>query len=212
MTHFDFRQWADYVRGIDADIDRPAMEAHLASGCGPCRRIAGVLDGVAQVARLEPSAEPPENALRLARAIYRREPPATLVGRLIFDSFLEPLAAGLRGDDRQTRHALWEAGSYCVDVRLDHRRAADTLTLVGQVVDREHPGASASDLEVALKSGEGTVATVACNPFGEFHFECRPSAALRLDVSLGRSGRKLELPLGGLLDPPAERRPRAKKK
>lgn len=212
MTHFHIRQWVDYSRGVNAEIDRASMDAHLAAGCTRCSRVVEVLEGILTAARGELDSEPPESVLRLARAIYQRQPPETLIGRLIFDSFREPLAAGLRSDDRQTRHALWEAGTYCVDVRMDHRRAADTLTLVGQIVNRENPAADAAGVRVVLKNAKGTVAAVACNPFGEFHLECRPAAALRLDVSLGATGRHLELPLSGLLDAPAERRPRRKQK
>lgn len=211
MTHFHIGQWVDFSRGLDAAIDRPSMESHLASGCERCRRVVDVLSGISRIARGERDVEPPETALRLARAIYQRQPPQTLVGRLIFDSFREPLAAGLRSQDRETRHALWEAGAYCVDVRLDHQRAADTLTLVGQIVDRDHPGATMADVHVVLKNAEKMIAAAPCNPFGEFQLECRPAAALRLDVSLGATGRHLELPLKGLLDVPAGRR-RGKRK
>jgi hypothetical protein len=212
MSHFDIEQWTDYSRGMDRDIDRSAMDTHLLTGCQRCSRLVNMLGSVAAIARMDMGYEPPASTIRLAKAIYQPLKPERTLARLVFDSFREPLPAGVRTQDRQTRHALYEAGGYCVDLRLEHQRPADMATLVGQLADREHPGVDADDVRVELKTPKQILATANCNRFGEFQLDYRPAPALRLDVILGSSGRRLELPLSGLMDEPVARRGRGKKK
>jgi len=159
------------------------------------------MTGVAAIAQAEPDLVPPRDAVRLAKAIYT-PPPRTerLLARLVFDSFLAPLPAGVRTQDRQTRQAVYEAGSYCVDVRVEHQPRRGTTTLVGQLADRDHPQANATDVNVLLKTRQKTIASAPCDQFGEFYLEYRPAPALRLDVCLGTTGRVLELPLSELMD------------
>jgi len=211
MNHFDIEQWADFSRGLDRDIDRSAMETHLSTGCQRCSRLVAMFGSVAAIARADAAYEPPASAMRLARAIYQPQKPERTLARLVFDSFREPLPAGVRTQDRQTRHALYEAGGYCVDVRLEHQRPADMATLVGQLADREHRGVDADDVRVELRTKKEILASANCNRFGEFQLDYRPAPALRLDVILGSSGKRLELPLSGLTDAPTPRKPRGKK-
>ena len=86
-----------------------------------------------------------------------------------------------------------------------------SATLVGQLADRDHPGVDADDVRVELKTRKEILASANCNRFGEFQLDYRPAPALRLDVILGSSGKRLELPLSGLMDEPAGRQSRAKK-
>jgi hypothetical protein len=206
MSHFDIEQWADFSRGLDRDIDRSAMQMHLATGCPRCGRLVNMLGSVAAIARTDMGYEPPANIVRLAKAIYQPQKPERTLARLVFDSFLAPLPAGVRTQDRQTRHALYEAGGYYVDLRLDN-----TATLIGQLADREHPGADADDVRVELKTRKQILASATCNRFGEFQLDYKPAPALRLDVILGTSGKRLELPLSGLMDEPAAKRAKVKK-
>jgi hypothetical protein len=204
MTHYTLEQWVDFSRGLARDIDRPAMEDHLAAGCARCSRMVEMLGMAAIIARGEAANEPPESVLHLARAIYSRpQKPERLVARLIHDSFRQPQLAGVRTQDRQTRHSLYEAGGYYVDLRVEHQRTADLATLVGQLADREHPGADADDVRVELRTRKQTIASATCNRFGEFQLAYRPAPALRLDVILGNTGKRLELQLNNLMDEPA---------
>jgi len=211
MSHFDIEQWADFSRGLDRDIDRSAMQSHLSTGCPRCGRLVNMLGSVAAIARTDMGYEPPASIVRLAKAIYQPQKPERTLARLVFDSFRAPLPAGVRTQDRQTRHALYEAGGYYVDLRLDNSRPAHLATLVGQLADREHPGADADDVRVELKTRKQILASANCNRFGEFQLDYRPAPALRLDVILGTSGKRLELPLSGLMDEPAAKRSRVKK-
>src|SRR5919202_196376 len=147
MTHFETWQWVDYSRGLDSSIDRPAMQAHLGE-CACCRKTMEIMREVTAIAAAEPQYQPPRDVVRIAKAIFT--PPASerRLAQLIFDSFRAPLPAGVRTQDRQTRQAVYESGSYCVDVRLEHQPRRGTTTLVGQLADRDHPNASAADVSV----------------------------------------------------------------
>ncbi len=212
MTHFALSQWADFSRGLNRDIDRSAMESHLADGCARCRRMVDVLSGVAVAARADAAYEPPDSVVRLAMAIFQPARPTRLTARLIFDSFSQPALAGVRSQDRLTRHSIYEAGNYCVDLRIEHQRAGGTATIVGQLADRDHPGADAAKVRVLLKRRSETVASAACNRFGEFHLDYRPSPSLRLDVCLDASGTLLELPLSGIAGDAGDTRRETKEK
>ena len=211
FEHFDIRQWVDFSRGVDAGVDRAVMARHL-SGCAKCGRIVHQLTDVAAIARREADYEPPVSALRIAKAIFPSRRQESLLARLVYDSFREPLPAGMRSQDRQTRHALYEAENYYVDLRVDYQAASDTATLVGQLADRTHPATPATDVRVLLKTRQEIIASAACNSFGEFHLDYRPAPALQIEVYLGSSGRRLDLPLSSLTAAKPDRQRKGKVK
>jgi hypothetical protein len=89
---------------------------------------------------------------------------------------------------------------------VDYQAASDTATLVGQLADRANPAAPATDVRVLLKTKKEIIASAACNSFGEFHLDYRPAPALQIEVYLGTTGRRLDLPLSGLMAPSADRK------
>ena len=211
MRHFDISQWVDFTRGVTDQIDRSAMDAHLSSGCKRCRHIVSMLETISETMRTDEQYEPPEYVLRLARAIYVPPAPKRLIAQLIYDSFGEPLPAGVRSQDRLTRHTLFQAGSYYVDLRVEHQPSGKPTTLMGQIADRARPGVESSGSDVLLKKGRSVLAQAPCNRFGEFHLACRPAAALKLEIRLAPQGTRLELPLAGLMDESATPRGWGKK-
>jgi hypothetical protein len=213
MKHFSIWQWTDYVRGLGEGVDRSAMETHLSSRCPRCQRTVNVLRGVAVTARGEAGYEPPEHAIRYAQAIYSLYRPEKasfprLVARLVHDSVREPLPAGMRGQDRLSRHALYEAGSYCLDLQLERQRTSGLVTLIGQLADRNKPATSTADVPVWLMERKSLVASTLCNRFGEFQLEYAPGRHLRLHLPLGAARKRLEVSLNRLTPgPPSRPRP-----
>jgi len=63
----------------------------------------------------------PQYALRCARTIFILQQPQKvqilprIPVRLLYDSFREPLPAGLRTQQRLSRQALYQAGDYSLD-------------------------------------------------------------------------------------------------
>ncbi len=202
MSHFDIVEWADMVRGLVKGAKRAEMSAHLASGCQSCRQTMEILGEVSRISARESRFEVPPYVVQSARAIFALQQPEKvyffpkIVGKLIYDSFKEPLPAGVRARHLITRHALYRAGDYSVDIRLEHQKGTATVTLVGQIVNRMRPDQPVSIVPVYLVSGRQFVAQGICNAFGEFQLEYRPRRHMRLYLQGSQELKKrIELPL-----------------
>ena len=201
MKHFNIWQWADYARGLAGDVDRSAMDAHLSSGCARCARTASTFRSVAAIAAGEAGHEPPDHAIRYAQATFSLYRPETklprLLARLVHDSMRQPLPAGIRAQSQLSRHALFEAGSYYLDLQLELQRPSGPVTLVGQLADRQNPAADSAG-PVWLMQQKTVVASTLSDRFGEFQLEYAPARDLRLCVPLREANKRLEIPLNSL--------------
>jgi hypothetical protein len=121
-----------------------------------------------------------------------------LLARLVHDSVLAPLPVGMRSQDRLSRHALYEAGSYYLDLQLQQQPRSGLITLIGQLADRENPSTITSDVPVWVMDGTSLVASTLCNRFGEFHLEYPAAKNLRLQVPLAAARKRLEVSLNRL--------------
>ncbi len=216
MGHFDISRWVDLVRGLAGKQERAMMEAHLSSGCEKCRRTVDRLREVTALALREGNYDVPRHAVHAARAIFALNQPEKvyflprIVGRLVYDSFKEPLPAGLRARHRLTRHALYEAEDYSLDLRLEHEAGAPGVNLVGQIASLRDPDKSFANLPVFLLSGKEIIARAVSNEFGEFQILYQPRRHMRLHVQAGQSTRRgIEVPLSRL---PGEGSSRRKKR
>jgi hypothetical protein len=204
MKHFDISEWTDFARGIASDPNRGVMEAHLDSGCRQCRSTVDLLSRVAVTTRLDRLYEPPAQAVRWAKAISAlqsrtRSPLRRLVARLVYDSLCDPTPVGMRAGDRVSRHTLYEAGNFYVDLRLEQEKGSSFATLVGQLTNRQDPESSLAEAPVLLMADKTIVAHAIYNRFGEFQIDYPPSRHLRLCVALDPTTRRIELPLDGLV-------------
>ena len=196
--HPDTWDWVDYVRGV-GEAGRSAMEAHLSSGCHHCQAIVRTLRNVTHAAAVEATYEPPANVIRRAQAIFPPyRPEMSILAKLIYDSFREPLPAGVRAQGRPARHALYEAGDFFVDLQLEHEAASGTVTLVGQVSDRENPRINTTSLPILLMARKGLVTSAMCNRLGEFEMAFKPARDLQLRVPLRESGGHVDLKMDEL--------------
>jgi hypothetical protein len=201
MAHFDNWHWTDFVRGLCDEATASAMQAHLSSGCPSCQRTVEMLRAVFVAAQGEAAVAPPEHAVRYAHAVYSLNKPDSklerLVARLVRDSAREPLPAGIRGQERLSRRALFAAGDYQVDLQLERQPTSDVISLVGQVVGREQ-ASNLADVPVWLMQRESLVERTTCNTFGEFSLEYEPRRNLRLLFPLQEVGKRLEIALDHL--------------
>ena len=197
-SHFNIWEWVDYVRNTGNATRFSPMNDHLAAGCRRCERLVRVLGEFARRAPLESLNEPSPQIVRLAEAIFpTRRTEHTVIGRLVYDSFREPLPAGMRSGGLLARHALYEAGDVFVDLQLE-QAPAGLVTLVGQISDREMPPTETPSRPVLLTSGRALVTSALCNPLGEFELTYQPARHLRLHVPLRESGRHIELKMDEL--------------
>ncbi|MFB3815432.1 MAG: hypothetical protein ACE14L_15115 [Terriglobales bacterium] len=156
-----------------------------------------------------PEADVPDYVVHNGQAIFALRRPHTVtfarrVARLVYDSFREPLPAGVRSQQRLSRQALYEAGGFCVDLRLEHEPRGSLVTLVGQVANRKQPGHAVAHVPVVLMAGKQIVGRAFSNSFGEFQMEYAPKGQLRLHIPVvsGRNWIEVRLnDLGGAQKP-----------
>jgi len=204
MNHFDITQWTDFARGVTAVADRGVMEAHVVSGCARCRETLSLVKRVVESARIDNASDPPEHVVRCAKALSALMSPtrsdvSTLIARLVYDSFGALAPVGMRAEDRVSRHGLYEAGDFCVDVRLEQEMGSALATLVGQISNRVDPDSSLIEAPVLLMARKDIIAHTVYNRFGEFQMEYPPAPDLRLRLALVPPGKRLELSLKQLV-------------
>lgn len=211
MKHIEMGQSVDLVRGLRCR-DRAELGAHL-SVCRKCRQTVSTFRGFARIVQDEAEYAVPQYAVQSARAIYALQRPERvyffprLLGRLVYDSFREPLPAGLRARHRLTRHALYEAADYSLDLRLEHQIGTANVNLVGQIASQNDT--PPANLPVFLVSGKEIVARTLTNAFGEFQIEYEPRQHMRLYLQPDQSQMKhIEVPLGRLSGKEARHRPK----
>jgi hypothetical protein len=194
MKHFALEDWADFVREVGEPIQRAAMQRHLNKGCKRCLRSVAVWQSVLDISRQEASYQPPESAVRSARAyygVYRPEVRLSGVAKiaeLIFDSIRQPLPAGVRASGVASRQLLYRLGKTLIDMRLEAGDKPHWISLVGQILDSSQTDRGVSDVPVALLYGSEPVAQSVSNQFGEFHLAF--DAAQELHLRIGRSAQE----------------------
>jgi hypothetical protein len=211
MSHYDLTEWADFVRGIGGETKRRQMEQHLASGCRTCGGNARIMRGFVDLAASEASYEVPRYAEHSVKALFLLRRPERirllprLAARLVLnDAAAEPVG-GVRSLERFSHQALYEAGQFALDLRLDREYGATTVVMVGQITDRSAPTRELSNVPVLLMSGGEILNKTSSNQFGEFHLEYHPKGRLTLCAAVG-NGMRIEVPLHGLASDRPNRR------
>lgn len=206
--HIDFADAADLARGV-LDPDRKvAIDAHVAA-CNQCAALVRWCAELSSVATRETDYAPPPSAVRLARALYDRRPESPLarvprlIARLLGDTALDPVPVGVRSVRSVARHALFEAGGFSVDLRLEEDDATQQLVMVGQVLDPGGSAAPGQGAQAILVRASRVVASAAVNEFGEFRLDCTPARGLTLQVPIEGGARRIDVPVSPLV--PARR-------
>jgi hypothetical protein len=190
MNHYAIDQWVDYSRGLVNADESTKMRTHLTEGCPECKRLFDFTSKLAVACSGSTSTQVPENALRLARAIF----PVTIQDRpnrgnripieLIFDSFLVPQPAGLRATWQVGWQGLYRAGHCSIDLRIEPELKSSRASVIGQITNNVVPDSAMSDLPVSLRAGKQIVAETVSNRFGEFQLEYEERAQLKLCIHL----------------------------
>ena len=181
MEHFSERPWADFVRGISGPEISKDIRAHLAADCSKCQTALDAWSRVQRLASAEDTYAPPENLVRLVKLGFASEPAhqartSTLenwtLANLVFDSFAQPLPAGVRSAAMSAWQVVYEAEGLTVDLRFGHRAQSQTTHLVGQVFDKRALCVWRSNATIQLSTEQGVLlASTAVNAMGEFHIE-----------------------------------------
>jgi hypothetical protein len=105
-----------------------------------------------------------------------------VVASLSFDSFLQPAAAGVRGDDG-SRQMTYGADDF--EIALWLRRAENhTLTITGQVLNKTAGSMEGSSGHVDLVVEGDHIRSSALSEWGEFSFRDLPQIAYSLHISI----------------------------
>lgn len=205
MKHFELGEWTDYLRRVTPESQRNAMETHLAEGCRICKRSLDQLSAFSEAALSGAAYQAPDYMVHCAKAIFALQQPEKVhilprvLARLTYDSFREPLPAGIRSQQRLSRQALYVAGDFRLDLRLEQERGTSSVSLVGQIENRKDPQKKVGQIPVLLASGKEVVAKTLSNHFGEFQFTYLPRTGLRLYVPvLGEQAGGVDVPISGL--------------
>src|SRR5579862_4488728 len=192
MRHFTLEEWADYTnRNVGPDKEL-FMQHHLESRCTFCANILSHWQSLRRFAGEESRIEVPESAIAFAKAAFtarrrqRQSQPGalTVFAQLVFDSFRQPMLAGVRSGALGSRCLLYQAGSVLIDLNLDLVPDTGHIALQGQVLDSKIKDKGIEEIPVMLQSGQETIARTETNEFGEFELECDARKSLQVSVAV----------------------------
>lgn len=197
MKHYTEASWADFARKQISAETRRMMQQHIDDGCKRCKKTLAIWQAVTVIAEKEITFTPPPDTVRIAKTQFAAVIPQQPSGiRLVFDSMLQPVTAGLRGSIA-ARQLLYETDHYYIDLRLEPKSAEERACLVGQVLNRGGQKREAQGLSVRLQDGKLPIAQTLTNHFGEFQFEFLVSGGLCIAISRDQENEIL-LPLYGV--------------
>jgi len=188
MKHFPAEEWIDFVTRVGCTIRMEKMKEHLEQGCKGCSKIVSLWQRVRQTAETEANYRPPGDAVRIAKAFFaganlteeqkRLDSPA----EVLFDSFLQPVLKGTRSSGIGTRHLLYRADPFQIDLLIESQAGGRRVVVTGQLLDLRHPEIVGHHLRVTLSNRRGRVVHAATNQFGEFCQEIENSGNLELKL------------------------------
>ena len=169
-----------------AEVDRAGVTDHISS-CSrrgeKAREFEGLLGFFQEDAVNEPPSELLEWGVQLFQPVLR--PTESKLGRIFaklgFDSFEQPLPAGIRHVGSILRQLLFKAGDVDVDVRIESA-AEDRISLAGQVLSESTD--FFDDAPVRLEFHGIIRYKTRTNPVGEFAFDEVPQDTYHLSIDL----------------------------
>ena len=190
MTHLSTEAILDQ---LDARTGSPEPEvaAHVEE-CATCAREVDSMRRLLAFVEAEQTNEPPTRVVEWAEGLFRpvraleegHESVFGRIARLVFDSFEQPLASGVRAAATPgpiSRKLLYRAGDVDIDVRVE-TDPDNKISLSGQILS-----SSAKFFEnapVRLEAGGESRYETATNPIGEFSFEGVPQDTYHLSMDL----------------------------
>jgi len=173
------------------------MQQHINDGCPPCAATLKTWQDVLAITASEGELTPPADVVRVVKAQLAAMLPASSRGiRLLFDSRLEPVTAGIRGSVAAGQF-LFETDLYYIDLRLEPRQGTEKACLVGQILPQRGTQSRTEGVTVRVRHKETLLAETIANQFGEFQLEFDAVDDLYVSIS-GNEGSEILLPLYGV--------------
>jgi hypothetical protein len=193
MDHFSTHNWVDFLRKVADPAKTSVMQQHLDESCPYCSKNLQIWRSVMDETQQLNRAEPPESSLHAVKAGFRLRnvipfPSGRLdLATLQFDSAKQPRVAGVRGAHASARQLLYKSGTVCIDMRMQPTPGAESIVLIGQLLDSLNPGQGMGGVPVSLLSRGDTVLRKQTNEDGEFDFGLKPSSDMQLVFGIGES-------------------------
>ena len=189
MDHFSVEKWIDFVNEAVTTSEKQQMDKHLNLGCKSCQKTVSLWQRVRASAAAEGNYQPPESAVRMAKAAFagialgQQKKGAESRVKLLFDSLLQPMLAGVRSAGAGTRQMLYRADPYQIDVQLEMKPGGNRIVVTGQLLNLSNPKLIASGARILVSNMHGDVVHTVANQFGEFNGEVKNSGDLQLTFS-----------------------------
>jgi hypothetical protein len=186
MEHFSVEKWIDFVNQAVTNNEKQQMDKHLNFGCEFCQQTFSLWQRVRASAAAEGNYQPPESAVRIAKAAFAgaglasQKNEAENSVKVLFDSFLQPAFAGIRSAGTGARQMLYRADPYQIDVQLEMRPGGNRVVVTGQILNLSNPKFIPAGNRVRVSNMFGDVVHTVTNEFGEFSGEVKNSGDLQL--------------------------------
>lgn len=192
--HFKSSVYVEFVVGSLAGADRRELESHLQAGCFSCTAEVEWYRGLSTDLQKDHAEGASESLLESIAKAFRSHVPekvqsTTVLAQLLFDSFRQPLPAGVRQTMVTERQVLYQAGDMQLDLKVEKTNEEQEHTLIGQLIPRDsrslHP---VKAFKVKLREGDQVVDSTTSNPLGEFVFHgvLQKPYDLEIDVNKAR--------------------------
>jgi hypothetical protein len=187
MRHLTVENIVNYMDGQATDVEKSTLEAHLAN-CRECLELKQEFQSLMLQLRedsyFEPPAETLEWGINLFQPVMQPEKGGVrkIIASLVYDTFDQPMLAGVRRVGVPPRQLLFRAGDVDVDVKIESMEANDRITLVGQVLSSATK--FFDNTPVKLESHGIVRYRTRTNVVGEFSFDEVPKDTYHLSVDL----------------------------
>jgi len=113
---------------------------------------------------------------------------------LLFDSFLQPAMAGVRGGNAPAapRQMMFKCGAYCLDVQIENLQGGKAR-LIGQLQDASVAVKKFAKIPVWIVQAKRPVNYTQTNDLGEFSLEYEPGPEMYISLSV--TGQDILFPL-----------------
>ncbi len=190
--HFKESVYAQYVVGCLVRKEREEFEAHLKAGCQSCELSLNWYRSLSMALQQDQAFEPPESSVKSVLNAFRLRKPETvnlvsMVAKVLFDSFAQPLMVGVRQPVLTERQVLYQAGEMQLDLKIEKTNEENEHLIIGQLIPPEGAASSINAFKVLLREGERVVQSTYSNELGEFIFHVVPRKSYDMEILLADS-------------------------
>ena len=189
MQHVTVENLINYIDGQISDVEKSTLESHVTS-CAECTELKQEFQALVHRLKDDASFEPPADLVQWSINLFQplAQPQEVVSGirkfiaSLVFDTYDQPMLAGVRRVGAPPRQLLFRAGDVDVDVKIESMEANDRITLVGQVLSNSDK--FFDNTPVKLESHGIVRYRTRTNVVGEFSFDEVPKDTYHLSVDL----------------------------